>query len=237
MSPATSLPTSSERATLPARVRTGLGTSAVRRARREGRVPGVVYGGGKPVVHVDVPREDLDSVLRAHRRVVNLAVDGATENVLLREVTFHPIEDHPLHVDFLRVTETSRLHVKVPLHFEGSPKGVVEGGEFVHTLAEVEVECLPADIPESILVRVADLVIGQSITVAQLEVPARVKVLHEAAAIVCLVQHREAEPEPVPAEAAAPAEPERIGRKAEEGEEEEEGGETEKKEKDKEEKK
>jgi large subunit ribosomal protein L25 len=182
----------------------------------------VVYGGGGPVVHVEVAREDLEAVLRAHQRVVRLDLDGRGQSVLLRDLSFHPIEDDPLHVDFLRITETSRIKVKIPLHFEGSPKGVAEGGEFVHTLAELEVECLPGDIPESIAVRVGDLLVGQSLTVADLTIPPRVTVLHEPATIVCLVHHRgEEEAAPAAEAAATPTEPERIGRKAEEAEPEE----------------
>ena len=213
---------SPERAALPASPRPELGSRFARRLRRAGRVPGVVYGAGKPVVHVAVERKALDGVLRQRRRVVTLEVDGREESVLLREVVVHPIDDDPTHVDFLRISEKTLVRLKVRLDFLGHPKGVTAGGEFVHTLADVEVECLPSDIPESIPVKVGHLEIGQSLAVKDLEVPAGVKVLNDPGTTVCIVRvhHEEEAPAPVAGEV-APAEPERIGKKPaeEEGEE------------------
>ncbi|HET6202374.1 MAG TPA: 50S ribosomal protein L25 [Planctomycetota bacterium] len=220
-------PSAPERAALAASPRIPSSSRAARRERRGGRVPAVVYGAGKPVAHVAVAREDLVKVLRERRRVVPLEVEGRTESVLLQEVVFHPIDDDPMHVDFLRISEKTLVRVKVPLEFIGHPKAVMAGGEFIHTLAEVEIECLPGDIPASIPVKVAHLEIGQSIAVKDLELPAGVKVLNEPGTTVCLVRvhHEEEAAAPAPAETAA-VEPERIGRKAadEEGEEAAEEG-------------
>ncbi|MCI0589641.1 MAG: 50S ribosomal protein L25 [Planctomycetes bacterium] len=201
-------------ATLAASPRTTMGSRAARRERRDGSVPAVVYGAGKPVAHVAVKREALEGVLREGRRVVTLEVDGASESVLLQEVIHDPIEDDPTHVDFLRISEKTLVKVRVRLDFIGHPKGVTAGGEFIHTLAEVEVECLPSAIPSSIPVKVAHLEIGNSIAVKDLEIPPGVKVLNEPGTTVCIVRvhHEEEAPAPAAPEAAA-AEPERIGRK------------------------
>jgi large subunit ribosomal protein L25 len=200
------------------------GSKAASRIRRSRNVPAVLYGGGKDVVHVSVPLEPFEILVRKHKRVLTLDVEGSQALAFLREVQHDALGDQILHIDFLRVEERQKITVLVPLNFAGHPKGLSHGGEFVHPISELEVECLPTQIPESIKVPVDHLDIGMSLHAKEVVLPADVTLKTPAEAIVATVRMKGIEPEPVVAGAeAGPAEPERIVKPAatEEGEAEE----------------
>ncbi|MCD6289757.1 MAG: 50S ribosomal protein L25 [Anaerolineae bacterium] len=207
----------------------------VKRLRAQGLVPAVIYGPGMTTQAVQVREHDLERVLRhaGFTQLVTLQIeDGSTvasENVLVREVQRHPIKRYPLHVDFYRVVMTEKLRAEVPVHLVGKAPVVTEGAILVQDLTAVEVECLPADIPESIEVDVSGLTsASQSITVADLSVPEGVEIVSDPEeAIVSIVYSRAAAAEVGEEEEtvapAAPGEPEVIGKgKAAEAEEDEE---------------
>src|SRR4051812_43719033 len=153
------------------------GTGASRRLRREGKVPGIVYGGSEPAVTIELDHNALFHHLRDekfHASILTLKMDGTTEQVLLRAVNMHPFKLQVQHIDFQRVSAQEKIHMKVPLHFvnaEASPAIKVAGGIISHVMNELDVRCLPADLPEYIEVDLSQLEINDSIHVRDLKLP------------------------------------------------------------------
>lgn len=163
--------------------RDGQGSGASRRLRRAGRVPGIVYGADKAPLAVDVDHKELLLGLRNeafHSTVLTLILDGAKESVLLKDVQVHPYKVQVLHVDFQRVDADHKIHIKVPLHFVNAdvcPGVKLEGGVVSHVMTEVDVTCLPGSLPEFIEVDCKDMVVGHSIHLSHLKLPAGVESL------------------------------------------------------------
>lgn len=216
---------------LEAKKREITGTEAVRRLRRQGLVPAVVYGSGKAAQMLELNAHDLDQALRGHggeHMVMDLEVDGGKAlKVLLKEVQHHPVSGKIIHADFNEISMTRKLRVEIPVRLVGEPVGVSQqGGVLEHIMREVEVECLPGDIIEHVDLDVAGLHIGESLTIANVQLdPAKYHVLSSPTLAVAAVAAPRAEEEVVAPEAAAEgavAEPEVITAKKEEGEEGEE---------------
>jgi len=215
--------------TLDAEPREDFGKNAARRTRRSGRIPGVVYGAGGPVIPVSVDPVGIGEILRSesgHNSIFTLQVRGkAPARAMIRDWQADPVRGALLHVDLVRIALDAKLRLKVPVHVTGEPHGVkLEGGILEFLLREVEVECLPDDIPESITADVTPLALGQSLRVSELPIGPKVKVLTEAGRVVAHVVLMKAEEEkPAETVEAAPAEPEviRKGKAEEEGAEEE----------------
>ena len=152
-----------------ARKREMQGTGPARRLRRQGRVPGIVYGGEQGPVNIELDHKDLYLNLRNerfHASILSLELAGAKEQVLLRSVTMHPYRPQVEHVDFQRVQKNKKLHMKVPLHFvnaEKSPGVKDQGGVVSHVLNEIDITCLPDDLPEFVEVDLGNLAVGNSI--------------------------------------------------------------------------
>jgi len=222
--------------------REDFGKNASRRLRHVGRIPGVVYGGGGPAIPVAVDPRKISQILHSesgHNAIFSLEIKGkAPARVMLRDWQVDPLHGDLLHVDMVRVARDAKLKVKVPIHVTGEAKGVkVQGGIFEFLLREVELECLPDDIPDHITVDVTELLIGRNLRVADLPWGDKVKVLTEANRVVAHVVALKAEEEKPAAEVVevAPAEPELIRKgKAEEGGAEEEAAEGKKEKKEKE---
>ena len=164
-----------------AQQRTLQGTSASRRLRRAGKVPGIVYGGAEAPQAIEVDHNDLLLKLKKeafHSSVLNLVVDGKKQQVLLRDTQVHAYKPLVLHIDFQRVDATHELHIKVPLHFVNADvaPGVKLGGGLVnHVLTELDVSCLAKDLPEFIEVDLSALKVGENIHVSELKLPNGVK--------------------------------------------------------------
>ena len=210
-----------EIAQLQAETRPGRGTRAARRLRRQGKLPGVVYGHGELPENVAIGEHDLENLLGHGSHVLQLNVNGKTKQVLIKAVQFDHLGVKPIHVDFMRVDLNERVRVSVPLEFRGTPIGTHEGGILEHELVDLEVDCLVTEIPEVIRVNVAELGLGDALHVRELELPPDVHAVSGPEVIVCAVRAKKAAAEVVEVVAAeaAPAEPEIIGRKEkEEGE-------------------
>ncbi len=200
------------------------GTRVTRRLRLEGGVPGVVYGKQMESVAVVVNSRELTKLLHTktgEHSLVTLRLDDAKsweKPVLVKSVQHDPVDGHVLHVDFHAVTLTERIKVKVPLLLKGDPVGVKqEGGILEQFLREVEVECLPTDIPAGVEFDVSALTIGQTVHVRDLVSPANAKITSEPeGAVASVLKPKEEKPEE---EAAAVTEPEVIREKKEEPEE------------------
>ncbi|MBI1905773.1 MAG: 50S ribosomal protein L25/general stress protein Ctc [Rhodocyclales bacterium] len=160
------------------------GTGASRRLRRAGKLPGIIYGADQDATPVTLDHNELYHLLRKeafHASVLVADFDGAKETVVLRDTQWHPYKQQVLHVDFQRVSATEKMHLKVPLHFvnaEESPAVKLEGGMISHVITEVDVACLPMDLPEFIEVDLKSLTSDQSVHVSDLKLPAGVEIVH-----------------------------------------------------------
>ena len=201
-----------------AAIRKAQGTGASRRLRNAGRVPGVVYGAGD-VSLIELDHNELYYKLRAeafHASILTLILDGKKESVQLRDFVMHPFRQQVQHIDFQRVDAKKKMHIKVPLHFineEIAPGVKLGGGKISHVLHELDITCLPKNLPSFIEVDLGTLELGHSVHVADLKLPAGVEVAahgtHTAEAVVAVVQVPrgmvEAEATAAEAETAAPA--------------------------------
>ena len=170
---------------LNAQVRTLQGSGASRRLRRAKKVPAIIYGGSVAPEMVELDHNDLILSLAKeafHSSVITLKVDGKPQTVLLRDAQMHAYKRQVLHADFQRVDTTHAVHQKVPLHFinaEAAPGVKLAGGTVSHAMNEVDVTCLPQDLPAFIEVDLKDLQAGQTLHVSQLVYPQGVKpVMH-----------------------------------------------------------
>jgi large subunit ribosomal protein L25 len=198
-----------------AEVRKGQGTGASRRLRRADKVPGIVYGGGKDATVVELDHNDLFHKLKLeafHASILDMSIDGKSEQVLLRDVQMHAWKQNVLHVDFQRVSADKKLHMKVPLHFinaEIAPGVKLSGGIVSHIINELDISCLPKDLPEFIEVDLKDLAAGHSIHISNLKMPAGVEsvALHrgddQSVATIIIPRAVAAEEEAAPAVSAA----------------------------------
>ena len=152
------------------------GTGASRRLRHAGSIPGILYGGGKDPVSLDLEHKSLFLQFRHeafHASILTLNLEGSKESVLLRDYQMHPVRNTIQHIDFQRVNENEKIHVKVPFHFvnaEVSPGVKLNGGIVSHIMTEANISCLPKNLPEFIEVDLAALDIGQSIHLSQIKV-------------------------------------------------------------------
>ena len=157
--------------------RTEQGTGASRRLRIAGLTPGIIYGGTSAPVNIKLDHNALYHALKKeafHSSILDLEIDGATQKVLLRDFQVHAFKQQVLHIDFQRVDATHKIHVKVPLHFinaDISPAVKLSGGIISHVLAELEISCLPGNLPEFITVDLATIDIGHSIHLSDLKLP------------------------------------------------------------------
>src|SRR5262245_42492807 len=201
-------------ATLQAEKRDGRGKNEARRLRAEGRIPAVVYGTEKgKATEIAVDPKELMRILHSESGVntlIGLRLDGTDTRVLVKEYQLDPIDHRLLHADFYKVALDKMLTVTVPILLKGEARGVKQQGgivDFVHR--EIEIECLPADIPENITVDVSELILHQGIRVRGLQTEAaKWKPISEPdMMIVHVVALKAEEPEPAAAEVAAPATP------------------------------
>jgi large subunit ribosomal protein L25 len=210
--------------------RTDTGKNVNRRLRTRGLIPGVLYGAKKEAVPVAVSPKEITSILRSktgENTLFELEIAGSRRKVILKEFQVEPVKGSLLHADFYEVALDKAIEVKVHIEVTGVPVGVkVEGGLLDFVTRELEIECLPADIPEKITVDVSELGMNQSIRVSDIKVPDKVKMLSEPDLVVVHVVPPRAEeevaaPAPVEGEVAAEgaAEPEVIkkGKAVEEG--------------------
>jgi large subunit ribosomal protein L25 len=163
-------------ASLKASPRAGTGKGSSRKLRAVGRVPAVIYGHGEETRLLSVDAHDLEllfSRIHVENTVIDVAIEGETKAVkaLVREVQKHVIRDHVLHVDFYQIHAGEMVTVEIPVRITGSAPGVKLGGILQHSLSEIEVRCLPDQIPETIVVDVSELGIGDSIHVRDITPP------------------------------------------------------------------
>jgi large subunit ribosomal protein L25 len=219
---------------LAAQRRSETGKGAARSLRRAGYVPAIVYGHGEETQACQLDWRELEKVLTSvhwENTVIDLKIDnGKTANVLIREVQLHPCRPEVLHVDFLAIHKDEKVKLDVPIEIVGVAPGVKEGGILEHHRMEVEIRCLPSNIPQVLEIDVSGLGMGDVASVQDLVVPEGVEILSDLDGTVCSVvppavlkqEVEEAEAELEAAE--EEAEPEVIGRGRPAEEEETEEG-------------
>lgn len=219
--------------------RSTTGKGEARRTRVAGRIPGVVYGAGKPTVPISLDRKALADLFREGAGenavfLLKLAGSDQSRHAMIRELQRDPVSRKPLHIDFVRVLMDVKVSVEVPIEIVGVARGVkTDGGILDVVTREIEIECLPSNIPAHIAVDVSELGIGDAIRVSDLPPIEGVRIVDNPEKVVVHVAHptREEEPVAVAAEGAAePAEPEVLkkGKAVAEDEEAEEKKEKEK---------
>ena len=159
------------------------GRGASRRMRRTGKAPGIVYGGTAPPQPIELDHNALIHALRNeafHASILTMKVDGASTQVLLRDVQMHPFRNEVLHVDFQRIDPARKIHMKVPLHFVNeamSPAVKTQGAVVSHVMTEIDIACLPKDLPEFIEVDLSELDTAHSLHVSGVKLPPGVTIV------------------------------------------------------------
>lgn len=206
--------------TIRAEKREGRGTNFARGLRREGKIPVSVYGGGEDAVAITAELKDLAAILRTDAGVntlFTLDVDGSESRVIFQDRQIDPVTGRLLHADLRRLAKGEKIELTIPVHLIGEAKGTLEeGGVLDQQMREINVKCLPSNIPDSIDVNVEELELNESITIADLKVDEDFEILDAPESIIVAVTFvKEVELEPTPEEELT--EPELVG----EGEESE----------------
>jgi large subunit ribosomal protein L25 len=200
------------------KIRNELGSRANKRLRDSGQLPGVIYGHKEAVVPVTMPKKEVVNHLAHGTHLFDLALDGKSEKVLVKEVQYDHLGLEVIHVDFARVSLDEKVEVTVPLVLKGTPKGEAEGAVLQQFISELEIECLVTDIPSEILHNVTEMEKDSELHISDLKLPPGVRSLQDGELLVATVREIQEEvAAAAPAEEGA-AEPEVIGRKKEEDE-------------------
>ncbi len=161
------------------------GTGASRRLRNSGKTPGIIYGSNDPAVVIELDHNALFHALRKeafHSSILDLEIGGKAQKVLLRDYQMHPFKPLVLHIDFQRVSATEKIHMRIPLHFTHADESTavkLQGAIISHIANDLEISCLPADLPEFIEVNLANIEVGHSIHAKDVALPKGVSlVLH-----------------------------------------------------------
>lgn len=205
-------------AQLTAKQREELGSRANKRLRDAGFVPGVIYGHKEAVIPITLPKKEVVTHLDTGAQLFDLSLDGKSEKVLVKEVQYDHLGMEVLHIDFARVSLDERVEVTVPLELKGTPKGEEEDAVLQQIISSLEIECLVTEIPDKIVHNVSEMEKDSVLHISELKLPPGVRCLQDGELIVATVKEiQEVVVAPEVTEA-GPAEPEVIGRKAEEEE-------------------
>jgi large subunit ribosomal protein L25 len=212
-----------ETPTVKGQLRKHAGTRRAQELRKQGQLPGIIYGHGEEPVMFSVDRHELEVELLHRHRLLSLDLQGTKKSYLIREVQYNHLGSEPVHLDLMRVDMNEVIRVQVAVELVGTPKAAGHSGILEHGLNTILVECLASNIPDVIKARVSDLEVGQAVTVSQLELPAGVRAITAGTEVVATLRAMAAEVEAAAepaAEGEARTEPEVISKgKAEEEEE------------------
>ena len=206
--------------TITATTRTEIGTNAVKKIRREGNIPGIVYGHGTEPTPICVSEHDVEMAIQHGERLFDLTIDGKPETVMFKAVQWDTFGHEVLHVDFARVNLTEVVEITVPIILAGTPEGAKEGGVLQQQASEINISCQVQNMPEEIKILVTDMKKDDRMLLGDVELPQGATLLDNPEDILCQVVEIAEEAE-APEGEEAPAEPEVIGAKTEEEETEE----------------
>ena len=208
-------------ATMKATKRTELGTNKVKQLRKVGNIPGIIYGHGLAPEAVTIAEHEVELALLHGERLLELNIEGKTENVLIKDLQYDTFGNEVLHVDFARVDLNELVEVTVTVILAGTPQGVKDGGVLQQSVAEIHIECPVQHIPEEIKIMVTEMQLDGRMNLGQIELPEGVRLLDDPETLLCSVQMLAEEPEEAPVEGEEAAAPEVIGEKNVEPESEE----------------
>lgn len=179
--------------------RTVFGKNASRRLRREGKIPVILYGASVESVPLIVEKTDIFKIIRSEsgeNTIFKVAIDSGTQNVMIKEIQADPVTDEILHTDLIQIAMDKAVQVSIPIIFQGEAIGVKTEGGFVDVITrELEVECLPQDIPENVVLDISELHLNQSLKVKDIMIPESVEMLSDPDTVVVhiAVPHEEEE--------------------------------------------
>src|SRR5688500_17352006 len=202
-------------AQITAKPRSELGSRANKRLRDAGMLPGVIYGHKEAVVPVTLPKKEVVNFLSHGTHLFEVGREGKKETVLIKEVQYNHLGNDILHVDFARVSLDEEVEITVPLELKGEPKGEKDGGVLQQIISELELKCKVTDIPDIIRHDVSEMALNDVLHIKDLKLPSGVTAVQDEDLIVATVKEIQEDVVAAPAEEGA-AEPEVIGRKAEE---------------------
>ncbi len=205
---------------LQVKIREDSGSIKSRKNRKAGLIPAILYGHKQENLMFFLSEKEFSKVLNSKVKMVNLKWDSSEETALIKEVQFDTFGKEILHADFIRTDLTEKITTQVAIVLFGTSPGVKEGGILDHALKEIEIECLPTEIPESIRINISELAIGDTIHVADIELPTNAKTLGNPDAIVVSVHYATEEKETI--EEGSASEPEIISTRKPEKDEESE---------------
>ena len=188
---------------LQAKIRKDSGSIKSRKNRKAGLIPAVLYGHKQESIMLSLDKKEFSKVIDARTKMVNLKMDSTEETALIKEVQFDTFGKEILHADFIRTYLTERITTPVPVVLYGTSPGVKEGGVLDHVLKEIEIECLPAEVPDNIRIDISGLAIGDTIHIGDIELPGNVKALGSSDVIVVSVHLAAVEKEVTEEELAA----------------------------------
>lgn len=171
-----------------AQPRTDIGKKGTKAVRKEGLIPGVIYGGGQ-VVHFCTKLNDVRSaVYTPDFKVVELNVEGTTYRCILKAIQFHPVTEEILHMDFLRMIDGTPINVEVPVRFKGTSPGVKEGGKLLQSVRRVKIKTTPENLVSEMLLDISSLGLGQSIRVRDIETNENIEIMNAPGIPVAIVE-------------------------------------------------
>ena len=179
--------------------RESLGKKGVKQLRREGMIPGIYYSpnseSSTPIV---ISQGDFHEAVKSGARIFNISVGEKKQNVLFKSVQYHPVTDQVLHIDLYGIRMDRAVNIKIPVHLIGDPIGVTEeGGVISQATTEIEITCLPGDIPEFVETDVSGLAIGDAINVGILQLDEKITLITPEDTVLASVTHAMKEVEPV----------------------------------------
>ena len=180
---------------LQVKIRKDSGSIKSRRSRNAGLIPAILYGHKQENLMLFLDKKEFSKVIDARTKMVNLKMDSSEETAVIKEVQFDTFGKEILHADFIRTDLTEKITTQIPVSLYGTSQGVKEGGILDHALKEIEIECLPTEVPGNIRINISELAIGNTIHLGDIELPANVKALGNPDAIVVSVHFAAVEKE------------------------------------------
>ena len=180
---------------LQVKIRKDSGSIKSRKSRNAGLIPAILYGHKQESLMFSLNKKEFSRVLDSKVKMVNLKWDSSEETAIIKEVQFDTFGKEILHADFIRTDLSEKITTQVPIVLYGTSQGVREGGILDHALKEIEIECLPTEIPENVRINISELAVGKTIHLGDIELPANAKALGSPDAIVVSVHFAAVEKE------------------------------------------
>ena len=179
--------------------RTNTGKKSVKQVRREGNIPGVYYSPtSKNSTPIFISQSEYQEAVKSGARIFNISVEGKKQNVLFKSVQYHPVTEQVLHIDFYGIRMDKPVNIKIPVKLTGDSIGVIEeGGVLNQASNEIEIQCLPADIPEFVETDISELNLGDSINVGSIDLDEKVTLITPEDTVLASITHAMKEIEPV----------------------------------------